>query len=399
MSVQNVSLGDIAAFIRGVTYKPTDLVENFSADSLVCMRTANIQAQLDQSDLKSIPSHLVKAAEKRLIAGDILVSTANSWNLVGKCCWVPELAYDAVPGGFIAALRADPEKVVPRYLYHWFNSPKTQIQARNCGRQTTNISNMDLNRCLALTLPLPSLQEQRRIATILDKADALRAKRRDAIAKLDQLLQSVFVDMFGDPVSNPQQWPTATLETLSDPLDRINYGVVQPGTDIDEGIPLVRVGDIEGGFLSFYSLKHIDPEIESAFTRSRLKGNELLISCVGSIGVIAEAPETAVGYNIARAITRVPLTNPERRPFVREMLRTQGVQNYFHKQTRTVSQPTLNVAFVKTTPVISPPDCLQLEFVSRAHALEKQKQRLLQVAKQQEELFSSLQQRAFSGQS
>ena len=202
-----VPLGNVAAFVRGVTYKPVDLVENFSAGSLVCMRTANIQTQLDQTDLKSIPAPIVKSADKRLLAGDILVSTANSWNLVGKCCWVPALEYDAVPGGFIAALRADREQVEPRYLYHWFNSPRTQDLARNCGRQTTNISNMDLNRCLAIQIPLPPLPEQRRIAAILDKADALRAKRRQAIAKLDLLLQSVFLEMFGDPVTNPKGWP------------------------------------------------------------------------------------------------------------------------------------------------------------------------------------------------
>ena len=156
MSISSVALGDVAEFIRGVTYKPADLVENFSDGSVVCMRTANVQKELDQSDLLSIPRELAKNEKKILREGDLLVSTANSWNLVGKCCWVPSLDYVATAGGFIAALRGDQEKVDLRYLYRWFSSSNTQANARNCGRQTTNISNMDISRCLALEIPLPA---------------------------------------------------------------------------------------------------------------------------------------------------------------------------------------------------------------------------------------------------
>lgn len=163
MILEYQKLGDVADFIRGITYKPNDLVENFSEGSTVCMRTANVQVQLKQDDLLSVPISLVKNKDKFLIEGDILVSTANSWNLVGKCCWIPKLDYSATAGGFISILRANQEKLDQRYLYHWFNSPNTQLLARNCGRQTTNISNMDLERCLSIKIPLPPLLAQRRM--------------------------------------------------------------------------------------------------------------------------------------------------------------------------------------------------------------------------------------------
>lgn len=216
MSWEYQKLGDVADFIRGITYKPNDLVENFSEGSTVCMRTANVQVQLKQDDLLSVPANLVKNEDKFLIEGDILVSTANSWNLVGKCCWVPKLEYSATAGGFISILRANQEKLDQRYLYHWFNSPNTQLLARNCGRQTTNISNMDLERCLSIKIPLPPLAEQRRIASILDQADELRQKRQQAIEKLDQLLQATFIDMFGDPVSNPKGWDLVKVGEVVD---------------------------------------------------------------------------------------------------------------------------------------------------------------------------------------
>ena len=220
-------------------------MENFAEGSIVCMRTANIQARLDESDLRSIPASLVKSNDKLLSEGDILVSTANSLNLVGKCCWVPKLDYAAAPGGFIAVLRADPAKILPRYLYHWFSSPKTQADARNCSRQTTNISNMDLNRCLALQIPLPALAEQRRIAAILDKADALRVKRHEAITKLDLLLEGVFLHRFGDPVQNPKRIPTKRLRTIA----QVQTGGTPPSiikSAFDGSVPFVTPGDLGG---------------------------------------------------------------------------------------------------------------------------------------------------------
>lgn len=214
MSLEYKKLGDVAKFIRGITYKPNDLVENFSENSTVCMRTANVQSKLKEDDLLSVPLSFVKNTEKFLIEGDLLVSTANSWNLVGKCCWIPKLDYSATAGGFISILRANDELLDKRYLYHWFNSSKTQQLARSFGRQTTNISNMDLGRCLDIKIPLPLLPEQRRIASILDKVGELRQKRQQAIENLDQLLQATFIDMFGDPVSNPKGWELFKLSDL-----------------------------------------------------------------------------------------------------------------------------------------------------------------------------------------
>ena len=83
-----------------------------------------------------------------------------------------------------------------------------------------------------LLIPLPPLAEQKRIARILDTADALRAKRREALAQLDTLLQSTFLDMFGDPVTNPMGWEVVEPGlAYRNVVTSGNYGVVQPGDD------------------------------------------------------------------------------------------------------------------------------------------------------------------------
>lgn len=334
------------------------------------------QTGLDNSSAKVFP------------AGTLLLSIFAT---IGRTA---VLAVPASTNQAIAGLRVkDRGQVDAGFLRRYldFKAPTLADRARGVAQ-----ANINLSILRSTEVRLPPLPEQRRIAAILDQADALRAKRRQAIAKLDQLLQSVFLEMFGDPVTNPKGWPQGELHELADATDRINYGVVQPGEDFPAGIPLVRVGDIDGGVLSTASIKRISLGIESAFVRSRLKGNELLVSCVGSIGVIADVPMSAKGFNIARAITRVPLANPKLKPFVREMLKTHGVQRYFVEKTRTVSQPTLNVEFVKTAPVIHPPTHLQERFGQLAHHVEEQIQHQHKSATAADALLRSLQADAFA---
>jgi len=212
--VETQPLGNVAQFIRGITFTPDDKVAPGTGRSAVCMRTANVQDFLDESDLIAVPLEFVKRDEQFLIESDILVSTANSWNLVGKCSWVPQLSYRATAGGFISILRADRSKVFPRYLYYWFASTKTQHEVRLCGRQTTNISNMSYERCLALEIPLPPLSEQKRIADILDKADAIRRKRQEALNQIETLSLSSYRHQFGHPIAASDSLPLGECVTM-----------------------------------------------------------------------------------------------------------------------------------------------------------------------------------------
>lgn len=344
MTHPNPKLGDVAEFIRGITFKPDDVVPLHAEDAVVCMRTKNVQSVLDCDDLLAVPSQFVRRQDQYLSEGDILVSSANSWNLVGKCCWVPALPWRAAFGGFISVLRGNSARVDRRYLYWWFASGRTQALLRSFGQKTTNISNLNIERCLQLDVPLPSLPEQRRIATILDKAEILRTKRHEALAQIDRLTQSIFVEMFGDPLTNPNRWERKRLHELVADDDSICYGVVQPGDDVEGGVPLVRVGDLVDGQVRHDALKRIAPEIERAYQRSRLKGDEVLVSCVGSVGIVALASEQERGFNIARAVARIRVGNNATREFVAAQLSTDAVQHYFTQELRTVSQPTLNIS-------------------------------------------------------
>jgi type I restriction enzyme, S subunit len=190
-------LGTHAELIRGITYKPDDVAESGDADVIACMRTKNVQAELDQSDIVWLPASILRNQKKRLRETDILVSSANSWNLVGKACWVPTLDYEATAGGFISILRTCSNSLDARYLYHWFTSPEIQARLRSFSNKTTNISNLDHSRIHELCIPLPPLEEQRRIAAILDKGEATKvlfAKRERAFHAVEESLFAALHD-------------------------------------------------------------------------------------------------------------------------------------------------------------------------------------------------------------
>jgi len=324
--------------------------------------------------------------------GDLMVSAVGT---LGAC-------YVVQPGDRFyfkdaSVIRLSPKQpVCPGYFRHAFRT-KLILDQINSGSGST-VGTFTISRAKNTRVPLPSLKEQKRIAAILDAADALRAKRRETLAQLDTLLQSTFLEMFGDPVTNPKGWTQVELQTLIEAGDKINYGVVQPGEEFPDGRPLVRVGDFVQGELNLKNVKKIDPRIEEKYKRSRLTGSEILVSCVGSIGTVCAVPKEAEGFNIARAVARVPIRKEVEREFVIHCLKSEAVQRHFLKETRTVSQPTLNIAMIKTAPVIQPPVDLQYRFKKIAQSIEQQKSRLRAHLDELDTLFASLQARAFAGE-
>ena len=244
----------------------------------------------------------------------------------------------------------------------------------------------------------PEPPEQRRIAAILDKAEVLRTKRHEALAQLGRLAQAIFVEMFGDPTTNPNGWHRKRLDELVPADDSINYGVVQPGDDVEQGVPLVRVGDLLNGNVRHEALKRIAPEIERAYQRSRLKGDEILVSCVGTVGVVALASHRERGFNIARAVARIRVGGETDREFVAAQLGTNAVQRYFTQELRTVSQPTLNIKQIAETQMLCPPLTMQREFASRLNAVRANRARLIESSELTEAMIRSIQHRAFRGE-
>ena len=387
-----VQLGEHAKLIRGITFKPKDKCNPQDDGAVVCMRTKNVQTTLDESDLIAIPSKLVKNPEKIISIGDILVSSANSWNLVGKCCQVLELQFPSTAGGFISILRPKTEQLYSGYLYRWFSSDVTQSRLRSFGNQTTNISNLDHKRTLKLEIPLPPLAEQKRIATILDAADALRAKRRESLAQLESLLQSTFLDMFGDPVTNPMGWDLKPLGELGS-LDR-GVSKHRPRNDpllLGGNHPLIQTGDVanSGGYIRHFISTYSDIGLK----QSKLwPAGTLCITIAANIantGILmfdSCFPDSVVGF----------LSNEEGR-----VEYVQGLFGFFRKilehKAPQSAQKNINLKILRELLVPVPSFEFQRRFAAIAKSVERQKTQQGKHLTELDALFASLQQRAFKG--
>lgn len=390
-----VLFGDLFQFIRnGMSVK-----QDKSGDGLPISRIETISGGLVNPQRVGFAGLTDETAKGWLLEpGDILFSHINSVEHVGKCGVYRGLPGKLVHGMNLLNLRCDQSKIFHEFAKYLIRSPGFRDRLANFINKAVNQASVSIGNLRTIPVTIPPLSEQRRIAAILDQADALRAKRREALAQLDSLTQSIFIEMFGDPAKNPKAWSATVLSKLVRDDDSINYGVVQPGDALDEGIPLVRVGDLVDGEFSGTTLKRIDPSIESAYKRSRLRGDEILVSCVGSIGVTVLATPAMKGFNIARAVARIPLAEGVNRIFIASYLRTDAVQNYFKAELRTVAQPTLNIKQLAEVKVFAPPLALQEAFATRIQAVESLKATHRAALAESNALFASLQHCAFTAQ-
>jgi type I restriction enzyme, S subunit len=333
---------------------------------------------------------------KRLQIGDCLIlNAAHNCEYVGsKQYHVDQQVAGAIATGEWLIVRPNIKVLDPAFLRHWLTSRSAKYQIKNIVKGI-HLYPKDVEY---LQIPCPPLPEQKRIAAILDKADAIRRKRQQAVKLADEFLRSVFLDMFGDPVTNPKGWPTFRLKELIKEGDKINYGVVQPGSEYPEGVPIIRVGDLLRRKLIKDKLKKIDPKIDFQHKRSRLIGDEILIACVGSIGKIRVVGRSLAGCNIARAIARVRPTEKVSRLYLSMFLKTSFVQNYFIRETRTVSQPTLNIGMIENAPVLIPPIFRQKIFDDIYRKRELVREKYTTILAQNGKLINSLIQRAFRGE-
>jgi type I restriction enzyme S subunit len=272
-----------------------------------------------------------------------------------------------------------------RYVYHFLAS--ISLPAAGYSRHFKFLKEV--------AIPRPPLSDQRRIVQILDQTDDLLIMRRHSMTVVEQLNQSVFLEMFGDPRHALER--ARPLSTVIDPSDRINYGVVQPGDDVDGGVPLVRVGDLRFGRVRHDQLKRISPEVERRYARSRLRGTEILLSCVGSTGVVAVVSEAEIGFNVARAVTRIPISDALVRAYVAEYLRSDFAQSYFRSELRTVSQPTLNGKQIAALPVLMPSARALSTYSSRLQGVAAQLARARTAEQALLRLRRSLNHSAFAG--
>jgi type I restriction enzyme S subunit len=281
------------------------------------------------------------------------------------------------------------------YLFHYLRSPE-MVQLAVTRTPTANLPRLSPRTLATFPMRFPPLPEQRRIAAILDKADAVRRKRQQTLVLADQFLRSAFLDMFGDPVTNPKGWDIVSLLEVS---TRVTDGTHQPPAWTESGIPFLFVSNIRDGKISFDTQKFISQDTWEELTRRcPIEPTDILYTTVGSYGnaaIVATNRRFAFQRHIAHIKPDARRVHPE---YLVALLESHAVRRQADEAVRGVAQKTLNLEDLKRFRILLPPVTEQERYVRlRRRGLAHAAASKAAVASG-ETLLSTLVQRAFRGE-
>lgn len=242
---------------------------------------------------------------------------------------------------------------------------------------------------------LPPIGLQDNIAAELDAIQEVIDGYKDQIADLDALAQSIFLTTFGDPVANSKGWEVKQLQDIVTDDCKLTYGIVQPGEEVPNGVPVVRSIDMSSPVIYLKNLKRVDPPIAQKYQRTKLEGDEIFISCRGVTGVISLASEELKGGNITRGLVSARLKLGERL-FVYYCLRMPQINSIIQDKTKGATLRQINVKDIRLLPIIFPPIDMQKAFAAQMDSINLQNNLLRQQLADAEMLMAERMQYYFS---
>lgn len=334
---------------------------------------------------------LEKYSKYLLQEGDILMTHINSPKHLGKCAIYNGNPTKLIHGMNLLCLRAKESVSYPKFLKYYLNSKFFKDQLPKISNQSVNQASFSAGNLKKLEIPLPPLETQKKIAAILDAADAYRQKTKVLLAKYEELTQSVFLEMFGDPVRNEKGWEKEATITYCD--------CIVPGRDK----PKSFTGNVP--WITTADLKHLGYTSKSrtliGLTNNEIKEvrakviprNSVIMTCVGDLGILSINTEDMVMNQQLHAFICGDELNSV---FLMYSLSYQ--KSYMYKMASSTTVPYMNKSIANNTPTIAPPITLQNQFADRVQKIETQKAQAQQSLEKAEELFNSLLQKAFKGE-
>ncbi len=375
------ALGEVAQFINGAAFKPEDWGE-------VGLPIIRIQNLTDPSKPYNRTTRVV-ADKLHVQPGDLLVSWSAT---LGVFVWDRDDV--GLLNQHIFRVVPDESKVSKPYLRHSLEGALAAMQKHLHGATMQHVNRGEF---LATPLYLPPLEEQRRIAAILDQAETLRTQRRQALAHLDTLTQSLFLDMFGDPVANPLGWPIRTLDEVT---TKVTDGEHLNPAFSDVGMPIVMAGNVLDDRIDLASAKRVAEPLGMQFRKKcgPELGDLLIVGRGATIGRLCRVNVDETFCLMGSVI----LVKPDRtlldERFLSGMLALPSMHAQLYKSSGSSAQQAIYLKDVKKLTCLLPPLTLQQTFATRIQAIEALKTTHRTALAQLDALFASLQQRAFAGE-
>ena len=286
------------------------------------------------------------------------------------------------------------------YFYYLLGSDSVYQEFSRRASGTT-VKNLNIDLVSSVKVSFPPLEEQKRIAAILDKADRIRRKRQEAIRLTEELGRSIFLDMFGDPVTNPKGWKVEKLEDFA----MIQSGIAKGKkikSDSSISIPYMRVANVQDGYIDLTEIKELTVSLEDSRKYSLSKGDLLLTEGgdpdkLGRGSVWYGEVDPCIHQNHIFCVKPNPdISKPE---FLSKLIGSERGKKYFLRAAKqTTGIATINKTQLRAFPALIPPMELQEAYVSKLESIQSSNIRFSQSYQESENLFNSLLQRAFRGE-
>ena len=277
---------------------------------------------LNRDEIKEIEVLPDKVEKFRLRSGDVLMTEGGDRDKLGRgTIWHGHIE-GCIHQNHVFRVRPDHRRLLPEYLNLYLGTIEAKGYFLRSAKQTTGIASINLTQLGEFPVVLPPLPEQRRIAAILDKADAIRRKREEGIRLTEELLRSTFLEMFGDPATNPKKWTIATIEdALSASHSGMRCGPF--GTALSKveyvsgGVPVWGIENVKPNlFKEDGSLFITEDKYEELVTYLVSKG-DVLISRAGTVGRMCVARPSRHPSIIGTNLIRVSLDKRVMEPGLR----------------------------------------------------------------------------------
>lgn len=387
-----VSIESIAFIADGNYSSKYPRNDEFISEGVPFIRANNFEnSTISDKDMLFISKEKHSTIRKgHLKYNDVLITTRGN---IGKTALVPKRHENSNINAQIVLLRCK-ENCYPKYLMHSFSIPfvKNQLDNNTTG---TALKQLSVGNLRKIQIPLPPLATQKAIAEKLDKADALRKKDQELLKQYDELAQSIFIEMFGDPVQNEKGWEKVKLEEVCTKI----YGGGTPSKSNPNfyigDIPWVTPKDMKYDFISD-SIDHINEEAISKSSAKLIPENSLLM--VIRSGILKHTLPLAIN------IVKVAL-NQDMKAFIPDEDKTnviylkcffKAIESYLLTKVRAVTADNIEFSEIKSLDFINPPLDLQNQFSEKIKNIEAQKELVKKQAEESENLFKALLQESFN---
>ena len=373
-------------------------------DEIVCFvpmaavseETLSIEAQAER------PFSEVAKGYTPFKRGDVLVAKITPCFENGKMALADNLAHELGFGTTEFHVFRPSERITGPYLFNLLRAPYVRKAGAMKMKGAAGQRRVPADFFAALQIPLPPLDQQKRIAGILDAADALRTKRREALAQLDTLLQSTFLGMFGEPVRSG--WTMVTVETLASSQS----GAIRTGPFgsqllhsefVDEGIRVLGIDNAVANEFREGEPRFITAQKYEELRRYTVRPRDVLITIMGTCGRCAVVPDGICTAINTKHLCCVTLDQGRCLPeFMHAYFLDHPIaRRYLERSAKGAIMSGLNMGIIKALPIPAAPLDLQRRFAAIVQSVEQQRASQRAHLAELDTLFASLQSRAFRG--